>query len=196
MSSDDAASGHELAMATQACCAAFAAEALAGLAAAATIRAESPGGERVGLLDKAHSQVVRGVPLAAWGFSDDCHVSSATATSLRRLAAVFALFTLEGLFGHVSSALVPDASRLSVRGALQRLCQSMRDDALALVEAFDFDDSVLCTEIGRADGDVYGHYLRRVGLQRGDVASTPSYWKETFGAAFSRAACQAPAGTL
>ena len=133
------ASGHALSAAAQSCCAAFAAHALAGLAAAATAAS-------LGAPDAPVGGLLRGV----WGVCSDAPMSAETAAVLRRLSAAFSLTVLEGRLGHAGGS-VSGTDATGLRAALQRLCAALRPDALAVVEAWDFDDALLRSEIGRRD---------------------------------------------
>jgi acyl-CoA oxidase len=112
---------------------------------------------------------------------DVARPSPATVAVLRRLAAIYGLEATERQLGAVVGFVTADAAA-AVRAALSAHCQAMRHDALAVVEGWDFSDFMLNSSIGNADGDVYGHYLRRVRAQTGEVAGTPSYWAATIGA--------------
>ena len=167
---DIEASGHSMSKAAQGCCTAFAAQALACLAASATA------------ISTGANATIGGISQDVWGLATSDTVSASTAKVLRRLSALFSLHALEDLLAH-SAGVASRTESANLRKALQCLCYSLRPDALAIAEAWDFSDSVLHTEIGRRDGDVYGHYLRRVAAQTGETASTPSYWSSTIGAA-------------
>jgi hypothetical protein len=108
-------------------------------------------------------------------------VSRATHAVLHRLAAIYGLEALEKQLG-LLVGVVSAGAAAAVRSHLSAACVTMRHDVLAVVEAWDFSDFVLNSSLGRADGDAYTHYLRRIRAQTGDVAGTPSYWPETIGA--------------
>lgn len=71
---------------------------------------------------------------------------------LKNIAAVFACNTL--LDAPVSAYLSPKLKRVT-QHALEVALDTLRPDCVALVDAFDFPDSVLNSTIGRKDGNVY-----------------------------------------
>jgi len=67
---------------------------------------------------------------------------------------------LAALFGcHIisshGSVEIPVTGSEHVSAAIQRLCAELRDDAVALVDAFDYEDRVLNSTLGVKDGKVY-----------------------------------------
>lgn len=70
---------------------------------------------------------------------------------LRRLAA---LFGCHAVATHAGVGLEVAGGR-HVAAATLRLCQDLRDDAVALVDAFDYDDRILNSTLGSKDGRVY-----------------------------------------
>ena len=71
---------------------------------------------------------------------------------LKNIATVFACNTL--LDAPVSAYLPPKLKR-ATQHALEVALDTLRPDCVALVDAFDFPDSVLNSTIGRKDGNVY-----------------------------------------
>jgi acyl-CoA oxidase len=45
---------------------------------------------------------------------------------------------------------------------VSELCQTLRKDAVPLVDAFNLSDFVINSPLGRYDGNVYEHYFRQV----------------------------------
>jgi hypothetical protein len=51
----------------------------------------------------------------------------------------------------------------------------VRSNAVALVDAFNLPDSILCSPFGASDGDVYNRYLQLVKSSPGNYNNTSSF---------------------
>jgi len=54
-----------------------------------------------------------------------------------------------------------------------RLCEAVRPDAVGMTDAFGYCDSLVKAPFGRADGDIYSAYMRRVASAPGATAKPP-----------------------
>jgi Acyl-CoA oxidase len=78
------------------------------------------------------------------------------AAVLRTLCSLFALSTLEANLGDFREAdTLSSAQAAAVRATVGTLCSALRPEAVLLVDAFHFSDALLCSAIGRYDGNVY-----------------------------------------
>lgn len=75
----------------------------------------------------------------------------AVAAALRRLAALFGCHIV---MRHAGVAVAVPGGHV-VPEALRRLCEQLRGDAVALVDAFDYEDRVLNSTLGVRSGRVY-----------------------------------------
>lgn len=82
---------------------------------------------------------------------DDVDCPPEIAAVLRSLAAIFGCHVV-ARHGGVD---LPVAGGRYIPAALQRLCARLRPDAVALVDAFDYDDRVLNSTLGVKSGRVY-----------------------------------------
>lgn len=81
---------------------------------------------------------------------------------LERLLSLHVLSRCRALEAAMSTCGALTAAEASALPALhQAACASVRPDAVALVDSFGFRDSFVHSPLGRADGDVYRHYLMR-----------------------------------
>jgi Acyl-CoA oxidase len=78
------------------------------------------------------------------------------AAVLRTLCSLFALSTVEANLGDFREAdTLSSAHAAAVRATVGTLCAALRPEAVLLVDAFHFSDALLCSAIGRYDGNVY-----------------------------------------
>jgi len=89
----------------------------------------------------------------------ELHSTSPEVSSvLKRLRDLFALSTLQQYIGGIAiDGYVSEAQADMLGETIQRLLEQLRPDAVALVDAFDFDDVLELhqTAVGAYDGDVY-----------------------------------------
>jgi len=71
---------------------------------------------------------------------------------LRNLAVLFALSCIQD---QPFSGLMDTTQMRFVREAIIKVLATLRPDAVAIVDAFDIPDNVLCSTLGRTDGNVY-----------------------------------------
>lgn len=72
-----------------------------------------------------------------------------------------------------------------IRVYIQELCESIREQAVPLVDAFNFSDFVLRSPLGRYDGNVYTYYLDRVKRAPNAQGRAP-YWEDIIQPIISR----------
>ena len=84
-------------------------------------------------------------------------VGATTAVVLRKLACLFALTQLEAqhLGDLMEDGFLSGAQTAALRDHQRALLLELRPDAVALVDAFGFEDYALNSALGRYDGDVY-----------------------------------------
>ena len=72
-----------------------------------------------------------------------------------------------------------------IRIYIQELCESIREQAVPIVDAFNFSDFVLRSPLGRYDGNVYTYYLDRV-RHAPHAQDRAPYWEEAIRPIISR----------
>ncbi|GBF98378.1 peroxisomal acyl-coenzyme A oxidase [Raphidocelis subcapitata] len=89
-------------------------------------------------------------------WSSEGALSPVCLAALSRLAALFGLGRLElGLADLLEDGYMNGAQAAALRRASRGLLAALRPDAVALVDAFGFEDYYLHSALGRHDGDVY-----------------------------------------
>ena len=82
---------------------------------------------------------------------------------LKKLCDLFVLDKLSDEIATLSECRFVNSAQIKLlRETVSELCVEIRPEAVALVDAFNYSDAVLGSFIGRADGDVYDKYLRKV----------------------------------
>jgi acyl-CoA oxidase len=83
-------------------------------------------------------------------------IATASSAPIRRvLSNVATVFACNVLLDAPVAAYLSSKSKRVTQHALELALDTLRPDCLALVDAFDFPDSVLNSTIGRKDGNVY-----------------------------------------
>jgi acyl-CoA oxidase len=83
-------------------------------------------------------------------------ITTAPSASIRRLLSnVATVFACNVLLEAPVAAYLSSTSKRVTQHALEVALDTLRPDCVALVDAFDFPDSVLNSTIGRKDGNVY-----------------------------------------
>ena len=83
-------------------------------------------------------------------------LSFETQRILKRLCDIFALnYMLQKSGAFLESGVIHGSDMVELKSVLVSLLTEIRRDAVCLVDAFDFPDSVLRSVLGRYDGDVY-----------------------------------------
>ncbi|KAA0149260.1 hypothetical protein FNF29_06147 [Cafeteria roenbergensis] len=112
---------------------------------------------------------------AAEGRGEGGGAASGVACTLRRLVALFGVWRARAAMapllrrGHLSAQ---QAAWLEAEE--ERLCDALRPDAVAMTDAFGYSDAVVKAPFGRADGDIYSAYMRRVAAAPG-ATDKPAY---------------------
>jgi acyl-CoA oxidase len=114
-------------------------------------------------------------------------LSRPTMAVLRRLCLLFGLTLLEGGAGDLLEAGYMSGEQAGgVRQRQRELLAELRPDAVALVDAFGFEDYALNSCLGREDGDVYTALLAAAqGSPLNDTAEGPA-WEPVLKAAMHR----------
>jgi len=77
---------------------------------------------------------------------------------LKRLSDLFALHTIQTSLGdYLEDYYVSPSQCQSLRLQIKKLQESLADDAVGLMDAFDFDDHYLNSALGSFDGNAYQH---------------------------------------
>ncbi|KAG0083191.1 acyl-coenzyme A oxidase [Podila epicladia] len=85
-------------------------------------------------------------------------LSASTVTVLKRLSDLFALHTIQGSLGDfLEDYFVSPAQCQSLRQQIKSLQEQIADDAVTLMDAFDFPDHYLDSALGSYDGNAYQH---------------------------------------
>jgi len=71
------------------------------------------------------------------------------------LEEVCLLFALQTLQDNNNYGLFNSRQMRTIRAASNKVCENLRPNAVALVDAFDYEDNVLNSTIGCYDGNVY-----------------------------------------
>ena len=110
-------------------------------------------------LSKAHAQwmIVKNNLSALQAIANNSQVNNETVDVLMKLFRLFALHTLEqeGSEFYASGACSKHQIMLARTNAVMKLLKEIRPHAVRLVDAWGFDDWVLDSSLGRADGKVY-----------------------------------------
>jgi acyl-CoA oxidase len=72
-----------------------------------------------------------------------------------------------------------------IRVYIQELCESLREQAVPIVDAFNLSDFILRSPLGRYDGNVYTYYLDRV-KRAPHAQDRAPYWEEAIRPIISR----------
>ncbi|OZJ02603.1 hypothetical protein BZG36_03642 [Bifiguratus adelaidae] len=82
---------------------------------------------------------------------------------LLQLAQLYGLYTIEENAGAFLQCGYFSPSEMDqVRTNVTRLCKTVRDQAIPLVDAFAYSDYIINSPLGRADGNVYEHYYAQI----------------------------------
>jgi acyl-CoA oxidase len=116
-------------------------------------------------LSKAHAQwmIVKNNLSALQAIANGNQVNNDTVDVLMKLFRLFALHTLEqeGSEFYASGACAKHQIMLARTSAVMKLLKEIRPHAVRLVDAWGFDDWVLDSSLGRADGKVYEDMFHR-----------------------------------
>ena len=97
---------------------------------------------------------------------------------LQRLCILFCLKKIEdNLSSFLAGGMMDGKQAKMVEKLVIESCQSLRKDAVPLVDSFNIPDFVLNSPLGYRDGDVYSKYLEKV-CSLPNVFSGAPYWKE------------------
>jgi acyl-CoA oxidase len=107
--------------------------------------------------------------------SPDVDVSSRTA--LQQVCTLFGLLCLQESGAELleSEHVTPEQYR-DIKTAFKAACKQLRDNAVALVDAFGYEDYLLNSAIGRADGNIYEDLLRRAKASPFNKTQTGPGW--------------------
>ncbi|RCI04573.1 fatty-acyl coenzyme A oxidase [Rhizopus stolonifer] len=97
-------------------------------------------------------------------FLDAVHkVQSELKTVLMEVCLLYGYYTIEENTGAFLLSGYFTASHIQhIRRRLDQLCESVRHQAVPLVDAFNLTDYVINSPLGRSDGNVYVHYFEQV----------------------------------
>jgi len=97
---------------------------------------------------------------------------------LKKLCDLQAVITIDKYIGLALEDRFLNSKQSDMLHELQRtLCKQLRKDAIPLVDAFNLPDFVINSPLGRADGDVYKHYLETVKKAPNAIGVAP-YWEK------------------
>lgn len=104
---------------------------------------------------------------------------------LRDMCSLYALSTIEEYLGDFrEDDTITSSQARDIRLAVESLCSRVRDEAVALTDAFHFTDAILCSCLGRYDGDMYPALMKWVmkePLNSTEVAKSLPYIKDLVG---------------
>lgn len=115
---------------------------------------------------------------AVEGHLSDIHSLSGRGVKavLSRLLLLFILYEIDRDAGaFLREGIISPSDALGLHSRLRAVEASLRPDAVALVDAFNFHDGVLKSPLGARDGDVYGRYIQRVRKANPPPSKAP-YW--------------------
>lgn len=114
-------------------------------------------------------------------------LSAATMTVLRRLCLLFGLTLLEGGAGDLlERGYLSGAQAAGLRQRQRELLVELRGEAVALVDAFGFEDYALNSCLGREDGDVYSALLAAAQGSPLNASAEGPAWEPVLKAAMHR----------
>lgn len=97
--------------------------------------------------------------------------------ALQQVCTLFGLLCLQESGAELleSSHVTPEQYR-DIKTAFKAACKQLRDNAVALVDAFGYEDYLLNSAIGRADGNIYEDLLRRAKASPFNKTQTGPGW--------------------
>ncbi|KAI8467455.1 MAG: acyl-CoA dehydrogenase/oxidase C-terminal [Monoraphidium minutum] len=122
-------------------------------------------------------------------WSDERALAPEALAVLSRLAALFALGRLElGMAALLEGGYLSGAQAAGARAASRGLLSVLRPDAVALVDAFGFEDYMLNSALGRSDGDVYRSMLEMAEASPLNATQEGPAWETVLKPAMARRA--------
>lgn len=104
-------------------------------------------------------------------------VNARSRVALQQVCTLFGLLCLQESGAELleSSHVTPEQYR-DIKTAFKAACKQLRDNAVALVDAFGYEDYLLNSAIGRADGNIYEDLLRRAKASPFNKTQTGPGW--------------------
>lgn len=98
---------------------------------------------------------------------------------LNRLCSLYGLWSLQKHIGTLYEAKIIEDIQVSkvIKRGILRLCEELKPEALAIVDAIAPPDFILNSALGKSDGEVYNN-LQSFLLQTPGVMERPKWWKE------------------